>query len=205
MVELGSNGATDINPEIKTRSREGKVANDGVVELGCHRVAPVENLRPRMAGAQTVGPMPNRERTEGLECGRFSERRQLTRPGVRPVLGTRHRRVELWKVKERQVIGGEACMSEIPRFQRHVSLLRRGTPDDPCNDRLTIYKGGEKDDSREGSVGPDMMDPILLGGSDDYLDLVNANNNALGDPLLLCEVDRNLGRDCAIIQQGCET
>lgn len=96
-------------------------------------------------------------------------------------------------------------MSEIPRFQRHLSLLRRGTPDDPCNDRLTIYKGGEKDDSREGSVGPDMMDPILLGGFDDYLDLVNANNNALGDPLLLCEVDRDLGRDCAIIQHGCET
>lgn len=78
VVELGSNGATDINPEIKTRSREGKVANDGVVELGSHRVALVENLRLRTAGAQTVGPMPNWERTEGLECVRFSERRQLT-------------------------------------------------------------------------------------------------------------------------------
>lgn len=117
---------------------------------------------------------------------------------------TRHRRVEFWQAKAKKGTGGDAGTSEVPRLQRNVLLLRRDSHDDPGYGRSTMHKSGDLDGPRFRSLGPDLVDLVLLGGPDDYLELVNSNNSAIGDPLLLCEVGRDLGRDFASKQQGDE-
>lgn len=78
VVKRGSHDETDFNPEIITRNLDKKVANEGVVELGSHCVAPTENLRPRTAGVRPVGPLPDDERTDGRNHARISKGRLST-------------------------------------------------------------------------------------------------------------------------------
>lgn len=101
VVECSALGCNDTVHGTITPSNTGMAAKVGLVELGSHQVAPLENPRSRTAGVRTVGPTIGRERTDGLVRARISESRQPTRPSVRMAQEPRHRRVESWKVKDR--------------------------------------------------------------------------------------------------------
>lgn len=78
--------------------------------------------------------------------------------------------------------------------------------EEPRDDRLIVTKHGVTNGLQGGPAEPELLDPIVLGGSGVLSDQGNFISSAQCDPLLLCEVGRDMGRDmdrgCSFKQQG---
>lgn len=78
--------------------------------------------------------------------------------------------------------------------------------EEPRDDRLIVTKHGVTNGLQGGPAEPELLDPIVLGGSGVLSDQGNFISSAQCDPLLLCEVGRDMDRDmdrgCSFKQQG---